>query len=50
MTAVQAIRHFFGMKPGESLSEFMAELKALSPEEKQELAELSAKELGVELK
>ncbi len=45
MTAVQAIRTFFGLKPGESLQDFMAELKALTPAEKNELAE----QIGVEL-
>lgn len=49
-TVVSAIRSFFGMKPGETLQEFMAELKELSPAEKQELAELAVKEMGGVLK
>lgn len=40
---------FFGRKPGQSLSEFNAEIKALTPEDKEELVTLAAKELGVEI-
>ena len=50
MTPVQAIKTFFGMRPHETLVEFMGELKALTPEDKQELAEGAAKELGITLK
>jgi hypothetical protein len=49
-TAVSAIRQFFGLKPGETLQEFMQELKALTPEDKKELAEAAVKELGGKLK
>lgn len=37
MTFVQACRSFFGMLPNETLQEFVAELKALTPEDKAEL-------------
>ncbi|KKS01117.1 MAG: hypothetical protein UU54_C0011G0001 [Candidatus Yanofskybacteria bacterium GW2011_GWA2_41_22] len=43
------LKKFFGLLPGETLFEFSAELKELSPKEKRELAELAAKELGVML-
>ena len=49
-TKVSAIRTFFGLKPGETLGEFMAELKALTPEDKKELGEAAALELGGVLK
>lgn len=49
MKAAMVLKSFFGYKPGEGLKEFTAELKALSPEEKTELATLAAEELGVEL-
>lgn len=48
-TAVKVLKEYFGFKPHQSLMDFSAELKALSPEEKQYLAEGAAKELGVEL-
>jgi len=47
MTAV--LRKFFGYREGEGLREFSAELKALTPEEKLELATLAARELNVPL-
>ena len=50
MTQVQVIKTFFGMKPDETLSEFMVELKALTAEDKKELAEAAAEKLGVVLK
>ena len=43
------LKKYFELKPGQTLSDFAAELKALSPEAKQELAEGAARELGVEL-
>lgn len=49
ITPVVALRNFFGMKAGQTTAEFLAELKALSAEERQELAVLCAKELGCEL-
>lgn len=37
---------YFGKKEGQSLQGFMEEVKVLKPEDKAELAELAAKELG----
>lgn len=34
---VKACRDFFGLKPGETLAEFAAELKALTDKDKQDL-------------
>jgi len=34
---IQACREFFGILPGEPLQQFAAEVKALTPEDKQEL-------------
>jgi hypothetical protein len=48
-STVKVLMTYFGKKEGQSLPDFAAELKALSPEEKKELAEGAAKELGVEL-
>ena len=41
-----AIKRYFGQPEGQTLQEFMAELKALTPEDKTELACGAAKELG----
>ena len=61
MKALAAIRQYFGFRAEEfrgdnedgsrrsGMQDFSDELKRLSPEEKQELAEGAAKELGVEL-
>lgn len=49
MTPVSILRKFFGLKPGQTLQDFLAELKTLSPDERKELAELAAKVLGVEV-
>lgn len=49
MSAATILKDYFGYKPGEGLTEFQKELKALSPEEKKELATLAAKELGLNL-
>jgi hypothetical protein len=46
---VPAIKQYFGMLPGQTMVQFLAELKALTPEEKLELARGAAKELGKEL-
>ena len=43
---VVACRKFFGMKPGQTLLEFSHELKALTEEDKKELAGLLSVELG----
>lgn len=49
MTEVQAIRTFFGLRPGETLTQFMDELRSLAPEEKHALAEQAAEALDVVL-
>jgi len=43
------IRSYFGTKPGQTTAGFMAELKALSPEDKSELALGAAQALGYQL-
>lgn len=43
------LKKFFGQKPGQTLVEFVQELKQLSSEEIAELASLAAAELGVEV-
>jgi len=40
MTFVAACRQFFGMLPNETLQEFVAELKALTPQDKLDLIEM----------
>jgi len=47
MTSVKAIRAYFEAEGGRKMT--LKELRALSIEERQELAALYAKELGVEL-
>ncbi len=49
MTPVIALRNFFGMKPGQTLQEFSAEVKELSAEERIHLAQLACNELGADL-
>ncbi|HLF51524.1 hypothetical protein [Flavobacterium sp.] len=39
------LKQFFGLLPGQTLVKFQTELKALSPQEKLELASLAAKEM-----
>lgn len=41
------LKEFFGMKPGQTLTDFMAEIKALSPLEKDQLASAAAREMKV---
>lgn len=41
-----AIMNYFGKKPGQTLSEFMTEVRALTPADKTELAIGACKELG----
>ncbi len=41
-----ALKAYFGQKPEQSLTDFMNEVKALTPEAKDELAIGAAKELG----
>lgn len=40
------IRSYFGFQPGQNLTGFMAEIKALTPEDKTELALGAAAQLG----
>jgi len=46
MSQIMAIKKFFGL----TTQEAQIESKALTPEDKQELAELAAEEMGVELR
>lgn len=46
LTDVQAINKFFGKKEGQSLTEFMQEMKALSAADKAELGDLARAELS----
>ena len=46
---INALMKFFGRKPEQTLTEFAAEVKELSPEEKHELASLACEEMGAEL-
>lgn len=49
MSSVMILKEYFGYQPGKGLKEFAAEVKALNPADKAELATLAAKELGVEV-
>lgn len=49
MSPVVVLKRYFYRDHHDTLQSFNTEIKALSPEEKLELAELAAKELGVEL-
>jgi len=44
MTFVAACRIHFGVRPGDGLRDFVAELKALTPEDRIELTALSAEQ------
>lgn len=46
MTFTMALKKFFGLKSGEGLSEFVAEVRALTPTDRLELTQLLEKELG----
>lgn len=46
---VAILKEFFGLLPGQTNMDFLQEIKALSTEERAELAALAAKELGVEV-
>lgn len=48
-TEAASIMEYFGRKEGQTLQEFMGEIRALSPESKTELAVGAAKELGWEV-
>lgn len=43
------LKKFFGQRPGQTLVQFVEEIKKLSKEETAELASLAAIELGVEV-
>lgn len=43
---LKVLKEYFGYKEGETLQQFSAEIKALSDDEKMELATLAAVELG----
>jgi hypothetical protein len=49
MTRLQVLKEYFGIRPTQSIRDFSNELKALSEEEKTELATLAAIELNVAL-
>jgi hypothetical protein len=44
---VSVIKQYFGMHDGDTAKDFMVELKALSGDERLELAQGAAKELGL---
>lgn len=44
------LKTYFGFQPGQSLTDFAEGVKALSPEDKDELVTLAAKALGVSVK
>lgn len=43
----QILKTYFGLKPGQTLREFIKEVKTLSELEANELAQLAAAELGI---
>ncbi len=47
ISKVKAIKDYFGFRPGEKASDFMKEIKALDDDEKLELAQGAAAELGL---
>ena len=49
MKPIGAIHKFFGLKQGQTLKQFADEIKALSPEEKHDIAKGACEEMGVEL-
>lgn len=49
MGFTKAARDFFGLKEGQKLTAFAAELKELPYEDKVELAKLLTEELGIEV-
>lgn len=48
--SMKAIYDYFGKLPGQGMKDFSGEIKRLSPEDKHELAEGAARELGCILK
>ena len=49
VTPVTALRKFFGKKDGQTTTDFLQEMKALSANERIDLAKLVVKETGDEL-
>ncbi len=49
MKPLATLKKFFGFRPGEGISQFAAEVKQLSDEERIELARLAAEAMGTEL-
>ena len=45
-SGASVLKAYFGMKPDQKLQDFMTEIKALAPEDKDELVVGAAKELG----
>ena len=48
MTITKALKEYFGFKPGQNLTEFMQEIKALSPEDRAYFVREFAK-VGIEV-
>ena len=49
-TPVMALREFFGLLPGQTLAQFVIEIKQLSMDERDILAKLACEEMGWDLK
>lgn len=49
VTGAVILKKYFGLKDGQKLQEFAAEIRELTPEDKEELVRLAAEELGVEV-
>jgi ABC-type proline/glycine betaine transport system ATPase subunit len=49
-SAAMVLKQYFGLLPNQSVGAFAQELKALGDDEKRELAQVAAQELGVTLK
>lgn len=47
VTFMAACRRFFGMKPGQTLTQFAEEVRGLTEEDRKELAPLMSEALGV---
>ena len=50
VTPVVALRNFFGMKEGQTTTEFLTEVKGLTPAEREELGKLAAAAMGDTIK
>lgn len=46
---ITVLKQFFGLKLGQTMADFLREVRELSQEEKIELATLAAAQMGVEL-